>query len=369
MEERITSTRKGSITSIQAMYVPADDYTDPAPANTFAHLDASTKLERATSEQGLYPAMDPLASSSPHARARRVVGQEHYRVAAAGVLRVLQRYEELQDIIAILGMEELRRRRAGRRPRARSSASSPSRSSWPRSSPARPESMCPRRHVAASRRCSMASTTTSRAGLLHEGRDRRGARGGQGLRQEEGPAEGRGARTTRSRSRKSPRTTPTRSRTRATSNGQTEQRRRVRGQGRGEVALGRRAQDPRRGPDPGGAGLRRRGRDGLDPHEDRLARHPGQPRAADGDARPDGARPVRQARRTASTRTARTRPGSRRPRATCRSPTTASCCWSRRRSRRTRWIAARSSRSSRRRGVAPTRPRRTPRRRRASSAT
>lgn len=105
LQERITSTRKGSITSIQAVYVPADDYTDPAPVATFAHLDASITLERSIAEQGLFPAVDPLTSSS-QALSPDVVGQKHYDVARA-VLRTLQRYKDLQDIIAILGMEEL----------------------------------------------------------------------------------------------------------------------------------------------------------------------------------------------------------------------------------------------------------------------
>ncbi|MBI4036073.1 F0F1 ATP synthase subunit beta [Candidatus Daviesbacteria bacterium] len=105
LQERITSTKKGSITSVQAVYVPADDYTDPAPATTFAHLDSTIALERSLAEQGLYPAVDPLASSS-RALSPEVVGKEHYEVAI-GVQRVLQRYKELQDIIAILGMEEL----------------------------------------------------------------------------------------------------------------------------------------------------------------------------------------------------------------------------------------------------------------------
>ncbi|MBM7601227.1 F-type H+-transporting ATPase subunit beta [Virgibacillus halotolerans] len=105
LQERITSTDKGSVTSIQAIYVPADDYTDPAPATTFAHLDATTNLDRSLSEQGIYPAVDPLASTS-RALDPEVVGEEHYEVAAE-VQRTLQRYKELQDIIAILGMDEL----------------------------------------------------------------------------------------------------------------------------------------------------------------------------------------------------------------------------------------------------------------------
>ena len=105
LQERITSTRKGSITSVQAIYVPADDYTDPAPATAFAHLDATTNLSRAIVELGIYPAVDPLASSSRILDAR-VIGQEHYNVARQ-VKQVLQRYKDLQDIIAILGIDEL----------------------------------------------------------------------------------------------------------------------------------------------------------------------------------------------------------------------------------------------------------------------
>ncbi|MBR0410536.1 MAG: F0F1 ATP synthase subunit beta [Eubacterium sp.] len=105
LQERITSTRHGSITSVQAVYVPADDLTDPAPATTFAHLDATTVLSRSIVEQGIYPAVDPLESTS-RILDPRVVGEEHYKVAR-GVQEILQRYKELQDIIAILGMDEL----------------------------------------------------------------------------------------------------------------------------------------------------------------------------------------------------------------------------------------------------------------------
>jgi F-type H+-transporting ATPase subunit beta len=105
LQERITSTKKGSITSVQAIYVPADDLTDPAPAASFSHLDATTVLSRAISEQGIYPAVDPLDSTSRILQPD-VVGEEHYRVATS-VQRVLQRYKDLQDIIAILGMDEL----------------------------------------------------------------------------------------------------------------------------------------------------------------------------------------------------------------------------------------------------------------------
>jgi len=105
LQERIASTKDGSITSIQAIYVPADDYTDPAPATTFAHLDATTNLSRALTELGIYPAVDPLDSTS-RILDPQVVGIEHYTVAR-NVQQILQRYKDLQDIIAILGMEEL----------------------------------------------------------------------------------------------------------------------------------------------------------------------------------------------------------------------------------------------------------------------
>jgi F-type H+/Na+-transporting ATPase subunit beta len=105
LQERITSTQRGSITSVQAVYVPADDYTDPAPVATFAHVDSSISLERAIAEQGLFPAVDPLSSNS-RILEPGIVGEEHYNVAR-GVQKVLQRYKDLQDIIAILGMEEL----------------------------------------------------------------------------------------------------------------------------------------------------------------------------------------------------------------------------------------------------------------------
>src|SRR5262249_44276561 len=105
LQERITSTSKGSITSVQAVYVPADDLTDPAPATTFAHLDATTVLSRQIAELGIYPAVDPLDSTS-RLLDPQVVGEEHYKVARS-VQGILQRYKELQDIIAILGMDEL----------------------------------------------------------------------------------------------------------------------------------------------------------------------------------------------------------------------------------------------------------------------
>jgi F-type H+-transporting ATPase subunit beta len=105
LEERITSTKKGSITSVQAIYVPADDFTDPAPATTFSHLDATTNLSRALTEMGIYPAVDPLSSFS-RILEPSVIGKEHYQVAR-DVKEILQRYKDLQDIITILGIEEL----------------------------------------------------------------------------------------------------------------------------------------------------------------------------------------------------------------------------------------------------------------------
>ena len=105
LQERITSTKEGSITSVQAVYVPADDLTDPAPAATFAHLDATTVLSRSIAELGIYPAVDPLDSTS-RILSPEIVGTEHYEIARS-VQRVLQRYKELQDIIAIMGMDEL----------------------------------------------------------------------------------------------------------------------------------------------------------------------------------------------------------------------------------------------------------------------
>jgi F-type H+-transporting ATPase subunit beta len=105
LQERITSTKKGSITSLQAVFVPADDYTDPAPATTFAHLDSTIRLERSIAELGIYPAVDPLTSTS-RILDPLVVGQDHYSVARE-VQRILQRYRDLQDIIAILGIDEL----------------------------------------------------------------------------------------------------------------------------------------------------------------------------------------------------------------------------------------------------------------------
>ncbi len=174
LQERITSTKKGSITSVQAIYVPADDYTDPAPATAFAHLDATTNLSRDIAELGIYPAVDPLASTS-RILDPRIIGDEHYDVAQQ-VKQMLQRYKDLQDIIAILGIDELvRRRQAHRGARAQDpAASSRSRSTWPSSSPASQGQVCEAgRHGAqlqGNRR--RQARRRSRAGVLHAGHDR-----------------------------------------------------------------------------------------------------------------------------------------------------------------------------------------------------
>ncbi len=133
LQERITSTKTGSITSVQAVYVPADDLTDPSPATTFAHLDATVVLSRQIASTGIYPAVDPLDSTSRQLDPL-VVGQEHYDTAR-GVQSILQRYQELKDIIAILGMDELSEEDKLVVARVRSSASCPSRSSWQKSLP------------------------------------------------------------------------------------------------------------------------------------------------------------------------------------------------------------------------------------------
>ena len=133
LQERITSTETGSITSVQAVYVPADDLTDPAPATTFTHLDAKTVLSRSIAELGIYPAVDPLESTS-RALDPEIVGEEHYRVAV-GVQELLQNYKDLQDIIAILGMDELSEEQKLVVNRARKIAAvpGPAASTWPRS--------------------------------------------------------------------------------------------------------------------------------------------------------------------------------------------------------------------------------------------
>jgi F-type H+/Na+-transporting ATPase subunit beta len=159
LQERITSTKKGSITSVQAIYVPADDYTDPAPATTFAHLDATTNLSRQIAELGIYPAVDPLASSS-RILDPRIIGAEHYGVARQ-VKQILQRYKDLQDIIAILGIDELSEEDRQTVARARKIQRFLSQPFFvARSSPAVKASTCrSARPSAASRKSSKASTT------------------------------------------------------------------------------------------------------------------------------------------------------------------------------------------------------------------
>ena len=181
LQERITSTKGRSITSLQAIYVPADDITDPAPHTTFAHLDATTVLSRSISELGIYPAVDPLDSTS-RILDPRYVGDEHYDVAQE-VQRILQRYKDLQDIIAILGIDELSEEDKITVQRARKIQRflSASPSSWRSSSPASPASTFrSRRRSKASRRWPRANTTSSRAGLLHGRRDRGGRSEGEG---------------------------------------------------------------------------------------------------------------------------------------------------------------------------------------------
>ncbi len=178
LQERITSTRQGSVTSIQAIYVPADDLTDPAPASVFAHLNATTTLSRAISEKGIYPAVDPLDSTSTILKPD-ILGEEHYNVATQ-VKEILQRYKELQDIIAILGIEELsdEDKRDGQ-PRAAHRAlpvaAVPRRRDLHRhAGPVRPD----RRHdprLQGDRR--RPARRGARVGVLHEGRHRRGRRG------------------------------------------------------------------------------------------------------------------------------------------------------------------------------------------------
>ena len=185
LQERITSTKKGSVTSVQAIYVPADDLTDPAPATTFAHLDATTVLSRALTEIGIYPAVDPLASTS-RILDPRIVGQEHYDVAQA-VKKILQTYKDLQDIIAILGIDELSEdqkltRGAGAKDSALPLAAVPRGRAVHRFAGTLRES---RRHgegLQGDRRRQV--RRHPRAGLLHEGHDRRSA--GSGREDEEG---------------------------------------------------------------------------------------------------------------------------------------------------------------------------------------
>ena len=236
LQERITSTRKGSVTSIQAIYVPADDLTDPAPASVFAHLNATTTLSRSISEKGIYPAVDPLDSTSTILKPD-IVGEEHYNVANE-VKEVLQRYRELQDIIAILGIDELSDEDSVLVQRARKIErflSQPFHVAEQFTGTPGAVRADRRDGPLVQRDPRRQARRPARVGVPAQGHDRRRRRG-----REEGPLDGPHA---------------------------------LHG----------------RGPHPRGRGLQRRGRDGLDATTRRLDRHPGQPPAAAGDARPDRA--------------------------------------------------------------------------------
>ena len=187
LQERITSTRKGSVTSVQAIYVPADDLTDPAPASVFAHLNATTVLSRAISEKGIYPAVDPLDSTSTILKAD-ILGEDHFRSPTA-VKEILQRYKELQDIIAILGIDELSDEDKLTVQRARrSSASCRSPSSSPSSSPAPRARTCDRGDDPRLRGDPRGQARRgARVRVPPEGHDRRRRRGG--ARRASGPAQ------------------------------------------------------------------------------------------------------------------------------------------------------------------------------------
>ena len=285
LQERITSTRQGSVTSVQAIYVPADDLTDPAPASVFAHLNATTVLSRSISEKGIYPAVDPLDSTSTILKAS-VLGDEHYQVATQ-VKETLQRYKELQDIIAILGIDELSDEDKLIVQRARKIERFLSQPFFV----AEAFTGTPGKYVP------VADTVRSFKEIVegeHDDIPERAFYMKGTIDEVLEEVKGSGKKKDQPKARRTRKTTRTQERVRGRVRGRPSDDDESDEDSDEEVALGRRAQDPRRGPDPGGAGLRRRGRDGLDPHEDRLARHPGQPRAADGDARPDRARPVRQ---------------------------------------------------------------------------
>ncbi len=173
LQERITSTKRGSITSMQAVYVPADDYTDPGPATTFAHLDATIALERSISEKGIFPAVDPLGSTS-RILDPLMVGQEHYDVAR-GVQRVLQRYKDLQDIIAILGVDELSeedKQTVGARPAHREVPVAADVRGRAVHRPARALRACPRHRARLQGDPGRQVGSAARAGLLHVRPDR-----------------------------------------------------------------------------------------------------------------------------------------------------------------------------------------------------
>ena len=295
LQERITSTRKGSVTSVQAIYVPADDLTDPAPASVFAHLNATTTLSRAISEKGIYPAVDPLDSTSTILKPD-ILGEEHFRGRQRGQ----------GDPAALQGAaghhRDPRHRRALRRGQADGAARAQDRA-LPVAAVLRRRavhrharaSTCrsPRRS-AASRRSSRASTTRCPSAPSSQGLDRPGRRrqGGERRRPKDDEAE----------------------------ESDEEAERRGRQRTRGRVTARHGAHEvPGRGPHARGRGLRRRGRDALDAHRRRLDRHARQPHAAAGDARPDRAAAVRVRDRDHALRAGRGLPaGGRQPRARAR---------------------------------------------------
>ena len=268
LQERITSTRQGSVTSIQAIYVPADDLTDPAPASVFAHLNATTTLSRAISEKGIYPAVDPLDSTSTILKPD-IVGEEHYQVAN-DVREILQRYRELQDIIAILGIEELsdedrltvQRARKIERFLSQPFFVAEQFTGLPGKYVPVEQTVSSFREILEGKHDDIPERAFLLKGTIDEvveaaggSRDEEKAEEGE---DESGEAEENGD---------------------ANGNGDDEKGRR---ELNGLVVHGR-------GPDARGPGLRRRGGDGLHAHHDRLDRHQGAPCAADGDPRADGA--------------------------------------------------------------------------------
>ena len=320
LQERITSTRQGSVTSIQAIYVPADDLTDPAPASVFAHLNATTTLSRSISEKGIYPAVDPLDSTSTILKAD-IVGEEHFDVANQ-VREILQRYKELQDIIAILGIDELSDEDKLTVQRARKVERFLS----------QPFFVAEQFTGLAGKYVSVEDTVRSfkeiiegkhdevpeRAFLLKGTIDEvveaaRGA-GEEPRPRTSGDEESReGEAEAEAEAGEDAGSAPRRTRTAS-----------------GPLGL------PRRGPDPRGPGVRRRGGDGLHAHHHRLDRHPGQPRAADGDPRAHRAAALQVGVRRGALRPGRGLPPG--------GGQLARSCSSRRRSRRRTSTAAPSSR-------------------------
>ncbi len=345
LQERITSTRQGSVTSVQAIYVPADDLTDPAPASVFAHLNATTVLSRSISEKGIYPAVDPLDSTSTILKPD-IVGEEHFEVANQ-VREILQRYKELQDIIAILGIEELSDEDRVTVQRARKVERFLSQPFFVaeqftglegkyvpvEQTVASFKEIIEGKHDDIPERAFLLKGTIDEVVAASKGAREEEEEEGEEQEQEEGEEK----------------------------DNKDEQER---GQVRRRRRRGRRELDglvlQSRGPDPGGAGLRGRGGAGLHAHHDRLDRDQGAPRAAHGDPGADRAAPLQVRTPTWC--------ASRRARATCRWPTTARWCSSRRRSRPTTSTEAPSSPASRRPARRTSGPRTTPRRSHARSA-